>query len=1038
MLYRSTLLAAALGTLAVSPAPAQTSTAPNPAATVPNPATAPRADLNTASPSAPPVVGLPVAASAATPATVTQTPAATEPKTAPQSSVSTGSAVVQTGGTRVHGTITDPDGAIIPGATVSLTPSKGSARSAKSGQDGTYTLVVSPGTYTVVVSMPGFASYSTTNLKLPAVASTTLDAKLRVGEATQVVNVEANSVQISIDPDSNASSTILTGKDLDALSDDPDELQSELTALAGPAAGPNGGQIYVDGFTGGELPPKSSIREIRVNQNPFSAQFDRLGFGRVEVFTKPGTDKFHGSFQVNGNPSFLNTSNPFAQSGLYVPPYHTLFMFGSVSGPITKWASFNLGGFHRGISDDAFTNTKIWGQPGSTTPCNPGDSSCSEVPVQFLTFQPNSRTEIQPRIDLALGDKNVLTTRFEYGHNSGTNQGIGLSTLPSAGYNSSGDNYEIQMSDTQTIGLHVINETRGAWERQTSQTTPFSNAPTVSVSGVFSYGGYSGQSSSSRSNHFELQNYTSIQTKKNFIRLGGRLRGNTSDVNTTSNTNGSFVYCGILPTDCGGTNHSYASGTPVQFRRTVINNPDIHYTFVDVGLYAESDWKALSNLTISYGIRYETQNYLNEHHDWAPRASFAYGVGKSKTPKTVIRGGIGLFYDRFDQGGIGNLVTQNGLNETVTTLQGSKIPAGCAPGNLAVCNGAPAAQTIYSVPTGANHISAPYILQEAIGGDQQLGRFGTVSVNYLHSTGAHALAVQNICAIQGVTCSSSAPYNYQYLTEGHFHENQLIINPKVQTTKWLSLFGYYSLISAYGNNSGASTFLSQPGNMNADLGPTSFDVRHRYFLAGSISLPRHIQLSPFMVGQSGSRFNITEGQDINGDSVFNDRPYLVPTGTAGAVTLPGCGSFLSRAGSATVPAGAQIVPSYYCTGPSLNTFNMRIAKTWGFGESRGGNTGQGSSSGSHRGQGGGGGHEHGGGGGGGPMMMMGGGGGGTGQRYNLTLGVQVQNLFNRTDVATPIGTLTSPYFGQSINLAGFPYTSNNARQRWSLQASFSF
>ena len=140
---------------------------------------------------------------------------------------------------------------------------------------------------------------------------------------------------------------VLQGKDLDALSDDPDELSDELTALAGPSAGPNGGQIYVDGFTGGQLPPKSSIREIRINQNPFSAEYDQLGYGRVEVFTKPGTDKIHGNLQVNGNPSQFNSGNPLATG--YQPPYHTIFGFGNLTGPLNKSASYNIGGSYRDI-----------------------------------------------------------------------------------------------------------------------------------------------------------------------------------------------------------------------------------------------------------------------------------------------------------------------------------------------------------------------------------------------------------------------------------------------------------------------------------------------------------------------------------------------------------------------------------------------------------------------------------------------------------------------------------------------------------------
>src|SRR6201996_544418 len=252
-------------------------------------------------------------------------------------------AQVSTGGTKVHGIITDPDGELIPGATITFTPAKGPGRSAKSGSDGTYNITIAPGSYTMLVSMPGFASYLMTNLKVPAVPSTTLDAKLKIGQENTVINVEASAVQLSVDPDSNASSTILQGKDLEALSDDPDELQSELTALAGPAAGPNGGQIYVDGFTGGQLPPKSSIREIRINQNPFSAEYDRLGYGRVEVFTKPGTDKLHGNLQVQGGDKAFNTSNPFLGQSNNQPDYHTVFMIGSISGPINRFSSFTVG-----------------------------------------------------------------------------------------------------------------------------------------------------------------------------------------------------------------------------------------------------------------------------------------------------------------------------------------------------------------------------------------------------------------------------------------------------------------------------------------------------------------------------------------------------------------------------------------------------------------------------------------------------------------------------------------------------------------------
>src|SRR5207247_3166995 len=129
--------------------------------------------------------------------------------------------------------------------------------------------------------------------------------QLNIGLVIQVeeekVEVSDSSTKVDVDPSNNAGTVVMKGKDLESLSDDPDELQSELQALAGPSVGPNGGQIYIDGFTGGQLPPKSAILEVRVNQNPFPAEYDRLGYGRIEITTKPGYAQFHGQSYVNFN-----------------------------------------------------------------------------------------------------------------------------------------------------------------------------------------------------------------------------------------------------------------------------------------------------------------------------------------------------------------------------------------------------------------------------------------------------------------------------------------------------------------------------------------------------------------------------------------------------------------------------------------------------------------------------------------------------------------------------------------------------------------
>ncbi len=364
-------------------------------------------------------------------------------------------------------------------------------------------------------------------MKIAAGQNLTLDAQMAIQEQKQEINVTTSAAQVSVDADNNAGATVLKGKDLDALSDDPDELSSELTALAGPAAGPNGGQIYVDGFTGGQLPPKSSIREIRVNQNPFSAQYDRLGFGRVEVFTKPGTDKFHGQFNLQGVTSNLNSGNPLlnefktaGQPDQTQPPYHTIFVLGNITGPLAKNASFTLSGSHRGIQDNSLVSATILNPTNlvdTVLTCPVGQISCN---YSIANPAPQSRTDINPRIDLALGEKNTLVTRFQYEQNDQSNVGVGGLVLPDAGYNSSSSETTIQVVDTQILSQRVINETRFEYQRETASQTALNTTPTIQVSGNFTGGGSNSGSVSTTQNHFEAQNYTSIQFAKNFVRSG--------------------------------------------------------------------------------------------------------------------------------------------------------------------------------------------------------------------------------------------------------------------------------------------------------------------------------------------------------------------------------------------------------------------------------------------------------------------------------------------------------------------------------------
>ncbi|HUI85318.1 MAG TPA: carboxypeptidase regulatory-like domain-containing protein, partial [Candidatus Binatia bacterium] len=294
----------------------------------------------------------------------------------------------QTSSGTLHGRVTDPSGAVVPQAKVTATGPGGKSVDALTSHEGIFEFRgLAPGSYNVTAVAKGFAVDNEADVKVAAGQVQELDIALQIAVEKQHVEVQEEAPTISVSPENSASTLVLKGKDLDALSDDPDELASELQALAGPSAGPNGGQIYVDGFTAGQLPPKSAIREIRINQNPFSAEYDKLGYGRIEIFTKPGTDQYHGQFMMNGNSSAFNSLNPFITE---TPGYYSEIFNGNVSGPLGKKASFFLTAQQRDIDNVSVIVAQVLG-PGNVP-----------MPFNATVPSPSKRLNISPRLDFQL------------------------------------------------------------------------------------------------------------------------------------------------------------------------------------------------------------------------------------------------------------------------------------------------------------------------------------------------------------------------------------------------------------------------------------------------------------------------------------------------------------------------------------------------------------------------------------------------------------------------------------------------------------
>src|SRR5579863_617047 len=284
------------------------------------------------------------------------------------------------------GQILDPSGAAIPGAAVSITASSGQSLKTKTNKEGFYEFkALAPGKYVVKVTSRGFAVFTSEDLEIIAGQTQKLDISMSIQTEEQKVEVTDSNTKVDVNPENNAGMIVLKGKDLEALSDDPDELQSDLQALAGPSAGPNGGQIYIDGFTGGTLPAKDSIREIRINQNPFSPEFDKLGYGRIEILTKPGTDKFRGNVNANFGDDIFNSRNPFAAQKA---PFLLREFGGTVSGPLSKKASFFLDVFDRDIHNGNIINAVTL-----------DPNSFGVTPFNTVFEAPQNRLRVSPRVD---------------------------------------------------------------------------------------------------------------------------------------------------------------------------------------------------------------------------------------------------------------------------------------------------------------------------------------------------------------------------------------------------------------------------------------------------------------------------------------------------------------------------------------------------------------------------------------------------------------------------------------------------------------
>jgi hypothetical protein len=961
----------------------------------------------------------------------------------------------------LRGQVTDQNGAIVPAARVTLNGPSGLVKTAIADDGGLYFFIgLPPGDYQVRASASDLVLPEPVKVTLKAGVQT-MNLQLKVVlQAQQMTVQESGDSKISTDPAKNAGALVLRGTDLDSLADDPEDLQADLLALAGPSAGPSGGSIFIDGFSGGQLPPKESIREIRVNQNPFSPEYDKLGFGRIEIFTKPGSDKFHGSAFFNFAGDFWNTRNPYA---LQKAPFLLKEYGGSLSGPAGKRASFFLDVQRHSVDNGSIINGTTL-DPATLAVISP----FTEV---FRT--PQRRIIVNPRIDYQLDSRNTLTVRYGFTRADIRDAGIGSFNLVSRGYHNEIISQTAQIAETAVLSASVVNELRLQFFRVSAETTSDSNDPAIVVLGAFNGGSAQTGRSLDVQNNYEFQDYVSVVRGAHSWKFGARLRGFVENSISPQNFGGTFTFAGGIAPVLDDNNHPVvdrSGGTvlvPItsieRYRRTLLfqqmglpaaqvralgggaelfiinaGAPGLSGGQIDVGAFVGDDWRVRPNLTLSLGLRYETQSNIRDWRDFAPRVAFAWApaVGKQNDrPKTVVRGGFGMFYDRFT---LSNTITAqrfNGISQQQYVVSNPNFFPAVPP--IAQLQGVQSVQSIQDVsPT----LRAPYIMQSALSVERQLPLNTTLAITYANAHGLHLLRSEYINApLPGtfdplVLGSGVFPLGkpgpvFQMQSSGLYNQSQLIVNVNARINKDISLFGAYVMNRAMSNTDGIGTFPANPYSLEGEYGPAATDVRHRVTLNGSINLKWNVRISPFIIVDSGPPFDITAGHELYGTTLFNGRPGI-PTDP----NKPGL--ILTKYGllDPNPTPDEKVLPRNFGRGPGTITVNMRLSKAFGFGTARDGSAaatpGPGGGGPDRRGTGG--------------VFSTGGQSPystpSAGRRYNVTVSMSIRNLLNHTNPGPVVGNITSPLFGQANQPSGagafFSESANN--RRLELQMRFTF
>jgi hypothetical protein len=721
----------------------------------------------------------------------------------------------------VRVTVRDETEAALIHATVTLTDSTGVARQVLVDESGVATFTgLIPGTYQITVEAEGFQGF--TGQVAVRRGNNSAIATLTVAFREQIEVTEISAA----DRRDNGFSTTLSREDIDALSDDPDEMAEQLMQMAGPGA-----QIFIDGFRGGRLPPKDQIQQIRFNTNSYSAEYHEAGMVRIEVITKPGMGNWRGTTNFGFRDESLNATNKFAS--FRGPEQQKRFMF-NMQGPLLKGKT--------GISFAADGNMSYDSQ---TIVAN---TPLGEVNGQVR--RPVEGVNATVRLEQLLGPTAQIRAEYTHREDSRNNLGVGDFDLWDRAYSVDTATDALRIRNTRTIGKSVFSELRVEFTQSSNGATSVSNAPTIRVLDQFTSGG-AGQMGVREGRQFSVAQNFDFSIAKHMLRAGVLVDGAWWDSNQQTNANGLFTF---------STMDDYLAGRPSTYTRR-IGDPQVAYSQFQAGWYLQDDFRVSKNLSASVGVRQEVQTNLDDKFNLAPRAAFTYALRKGN-----IRGGYGIFYDWLESSVYEQVVRVDGTQQTDEVILDPSYPdPGLGAGTSL------AASRIQLGP----QMTQPTIHQASIGWERPLGEVGNVRTDYMLIRGYETLRSVNVNApLDGVRPDPTAGNVTQIESTGRRASDRITVALLLRQPRVRGLMGnvMYQYTNSRNFADSPLTLPSDSYNPDADWGPSSMDIRHRLFFMLNTPLLQGVRMSMQAQYSSAPPYTITTGIDNNDDTVFNDRP----------------------------------------------------------------------------------------------------------------------------------------------------------------------